>query len=255
MNGRRSFRAPLAAGAALLLACLVASCEEDCPQCVSPTCPVCPSCTTLATVVIEPAAEAYIVDGGRYNYTIYHKDGVGDFIHTHEQIHVSNNASSNEYVNIERRGIVEFHVGEILAPPDTAFLEFVVDGCLNPMYLPCGLALHHYKGDGAIDMNDFLRGRTTVVDTVVYNREWTVSFDVTEAVAGHLAAGDTCVGFNLRMVPETLIDTGGTVVVFRFTETGPPPRLTARFPRANESAIGERAGTRADPRPPGVRAR
>jgi len=157
--------------------------------------------------VIEPAVDAYIADGGRYQNTIYLKDGVGDFIYEHQQILVSNNASPDEYVNIERRGIAEFPLGAVEALPDSAVLELVVDGCANPMYLPCGLSLHHYRGDGLIDMNDFLRGRLTVVDTVEYDRGWTVAYDVTSAVADHVAAGDTCIGFNLRMVPATLIET------------------------------------------------
>ena len=219
------------AAALLMLSLSIAACDDECARCVDPVCPACPACTALATVVFEPVVDAYIEDGGRFNLTSYPKDGVGDRIYRYEHIVVSNNASQNGYYNLESRGVVEFMIHDVTAAPDTALLEFIVQTIVNPSYLPTGLALHHYKGDGAIDKNDFLRGRLAVVDTVVFDRDWIVSFDVTEAIRERFAAGDTCAGFNIRMVPETLIDTGGVEAHFRGLSTGPPPRLTVVFPR------------------------
>ena len=85
------------------------------------------------------------------------------------------------------------------------------------------LVLRSYPGNMEFGMNDYNRGYP--VDTLDYNLEWVVTFDVSDAIRAHVAAGDACVGFTIRMDPPTNVQINEPAVIFRSLSAGPPATL------------------------------
>ena len=199
----------------VFLLILTAGCSEE--ECA--LCPECPSCTLAVSFEIEPIFDACVLDGYP---TSAMKDGRGDLILSNSLLIVKNNESPiNEY-NVETRGIMEFDITPITGTLEEAYLELVTDG---QEYMPrnVSLVLCNYIGNGTFKIFDFNIGQP--VDTVLYDLEWTVVFDVADALRAHIAAGDTCAGFNVRINPPTSQQTGAPAVLFRSTYADPRPRI------------------------------
>jgi hypothetical protein len=196
---------------------MAAGCGEDgCPVCA--TCLECPACTLVTSIEIEPAVDGIIYDGGEGRA----KDSVADWIVPNTKLLVKNNMSSYPEHNIEVRSIMEFDITSISGTVDEASLELVRDGWENSPDQVI-LVLRSYPGDMEFKMNDYNRGFP--VDTMYYDLGWVVTFDVSDAIRSHIAAGDTCVGFTLRIDPPTNFQTNEPAVVFRSISAGPPPRI------------------------------
>lgn len=211
----------------LLVMLMAAGCgEDDCPVCM--TCPVCPACTLVTSIEIEATVDGIIYDGGEGRA----KDSVADWIVPNTKLLVKNNMSSYPEHNIEVRSIMEFDIASITGTVDEASLELVRDGWENTPDQVL-LVLRSYPGDMEFKINDYNRGFP--VDTIHYDLGWVVTFDVSDAIRSHIAEGDTCVGFALRIDPPTNVQTNEPAVFFRSISAGPPPRIKVTQSKIIES--------------------
>ena len=181
--------------------------EEECALC--PEVPTCPACTLAVPFAIEPVFDACVKDGGTYT-----KDGLGDWALSNSKLIIGNNMSPIRDYNYETRGIMEFDITSITGTLEEAHLELVLDGFENQPH-GVSLVLCNYIGNASFKIFDFNLGQP--VDTVTFNYEWEVSFDITETLRAHIAAGDTCAGFNLRVSPPTNVASAVPSVIFRST--------------------------------------
>jgi hypothetical protein len=209
----------------VLMFCVGAGIAAGCSDDGCPVCQQCPACTLVTSFDLEPVVDGHAVDGYRYQQIYHLKDGVPDYVYPSSKLIVKNNASSRDEYNTEYRSFMEFDVTAVTGSVVAASLELVMDAFTgNPFPVP--LFCYAYRADGACTLGDFGKGGTFAVDSVSYNREWVVTFDVSNALRMHVTAGDTCVGFNIRIDPPTMIETEGPGIVFRSIEAGPPARLT-----------------------------
>ncbi|MCB1772989.1 MAG: hypothetical protein KDI88_05195 [Gammaproteobacteria bacterium] len=96
-------------------------------------------------------------------------------------------------LNLEHRGMLEFDLTGV----DPAFTTATLSGdLLFEGFPPVYLALYAYAGDGLLTPDDFHRGETLVIETVIDARS--LAIDVTEVIREAIAADVTYLGFNLR---------------------------------------------------------
>jgi hypothetical protein len=206
----------------ILSAVMVVTCGCGDDECA--VCPVCPACTLLTTFDLEPVVDGYAVDGYRYQHTYHPKDEFPDYFYPNSMLLVKDNTSTLDEYNTEYRSFMEFDVAAVTGSVVAASLALVTDAFTGSSF-PVTLICHTYAGDGECTIKDFSRCAFGA-DTVTYNREWVVTFDVSDALRTRIAAGDACAGFTIQIEPPTLVEIEGPGIVFRSIEAGPPARLT-----------------------------